>query len=1546
MELGEPSQPEEIRVLQESIRNLTASVQQLLEQQQRMQDQLGMGPRVEPVPPPRPVVEEEPETSRIGGYYKLFVGANPPKFNGREGEDKAESWLVEIEKTFDIVALPDRLRTKFGTYMLIDDAGSWWRTQLAVRYDNVRPDWEEFVELFRSAYIPPVARERKMREFLELTQGSGTLTEYVTQFRYLEKYCPHLFGSETERVSKFIWDLREGVRAKVMGARCDTIADAIDMATRFEEDYIRVQEAHKKKGWGVPTSRFKKALSVFRAPQKVPFRPPEKKRPVPLPSRVPAQTQSQYSPSQLPRGSVGPRCDYCGKGHSTMTCRLKRGACLRCGEVGHYIRDCPQAIDRPASSVGSVRYPVASQPAPSGVSRQKVSSAPVSSDQRPRSVSSQRGRPGPRPAGRVYSTAVEDLQSRDLIEGMLLLNNFYVRTLFDTGATHSFISRELVDQMRIETYTAPFRLKIISPLATKLIDVQYVMVNDLYIGENSYPAQLILFEMTEFDIILGMDWLMQHGVQINYKRKEIIINRGSGQPIMFKAQEYEAETSININNLRGIDQVKRTDPIFVIWWSTEDIPKLNIDQIPVVCEYPDVFPDELPGLPPARELEFTIELILGTHPISKAPYRMAPAELAELKRQLQELIDRGFIRPSVSPWGASVLFVKKKDGSMHLCMDYRMLNQVTVKNKYPLLRIDDLLDQLSGATVFSKIDLRSGYHQVRIREDDVSKTVFRTRYSHYEFLVLPFGLTNAPAVFMDLMNRIFKEFLDLFVIVFIDDILIYSPDHETHAMHLRMVLETLRMHHLYGKTSKCDFWLTEITFLGHVISAQGVTVDPGKVEAVVGWPRPTNVTKVRGFLGLARYYRKFVQNFSQLVIPMTKLLKKGTEFLWTDQCEETFKEVKGRLTSAPILTLPKVEETFVVFTDASREGYGGVLMQKSNVIVYTSRQLRQHEKNYATHDLELGAVVHALKVWRHYLYGVQFEVYTDHKSLTYLFSQKDLNLRQRRWVEFLADYDFQMLYYPGKANVVADALSRKSQATLAMLQTWMLMEELINWHPWPTRDSLICNASVEPDLVERIWVAQRQDNQYEQYVKKAVGEDSFFSVDELGHVRYQDRVWLPDDEELKLIVLTELHNSRFTIHPGGTKMYREARRTFWWPRMKNDIAEFVARCLICQQIKVEHQRPGGLLSPLEIPEWKWEEITTDFVMGLPRTRRKHDAIWVIVDRLTKVAHFLAIRMTTPIKKLADLYINEIVRLHGVPKAIVSDRDPRFTSRFWRAFQNALGTKLKMSSAFHPQTDGQTERTIATLEDMLRACTLEWQGEWDNHLKLIEFAYNNSYHASIGMAPYEALYGRPCRAPSCWSDISDRRMESPVTLQYYTDQVQMIRERLKTAQHRQKYYADRRRRELKFDVGEMVFLKVSPGKGILRFGKKGKLSPRYIGPFEILDRIGTAAYRLALPPQLSHVHNVFRVSLLQKYLPNPQHQISYDQLQLDDDLSYQEGPVRIVDEQVRRLKNKEIPMVKVEWQHHQVQDCTWESREKIERLYPFLFYERHFGDEMS
>ena len=344
----------------------------------------------------------------------------------------------------------------------------------------------------------------------------------------------------------------------------------------------------------------------------------------------------------------------------------------------------------------------------------------------------------------------------------------------------------------------------------------------------------------------------------------------------------------------------------------------RLEDIQVVREFSDVFPEDLPGIPLEREIDFQIKLTPGIEPISKAPYRMAPLELKELKVQMEELVSKGFVRLSTLPWGAPVLFVKKRDGSLRLCIDYRKLNKVKIRNQYPLPRIDDLFDQLQGAKVFSKIDLRSGYHQLKIRSEDVPKIAFKTRYGHYEFLVMPFGLTNAPVIFMDLMNRIFRPYLDQFVIVFIDDILIYSGSKEDHEEHLRVVLQILRENQLYAKFSKCQFWLDSVAFLGHVISAEGVSVDPQKIEAIVNWKPPMNVTEIRSFLGLAGYYRKFVEGFSKLATPLTKLTRKEEMFVWSEACQQSFDELKRKLTSAPVLILPSGQDGYTVYCDASR----------------------------------------------------------------------------------------------------------------------------------------------------------------------------------------------------------------------------------------------------------------------------------------------------------------------------------------------------------------------------------------------------------------------------------------------------------------------------------------------------------------------------------------------------------------------------------------------------------------------------------------------------
>ncbi|WRX27653.1 Reverse transcriptase domain - like 10 [Theobroma cacao] len=553
---------------------------------------------------------------------------------------------------------------------------------------------------------------------------------------------------------------------------------------------------------------------------------------------------------------------------------------------------------------------------------------------------------------------------------------------------------------------------------------------------------------------------------------------------------------------------------------------------------------------------------------------------------VERVSGQGFIQPSTSPWGAPILF---------------------------------------GATVFSKVDLRSGYHQLRIKEQDVPKTAFRTRYGHYEFLVMPFGLTNSLAAFMDLMNRVFHPYLDKFVIMFIDDIL-------------------------------------EVVFLGHIVSGAGIYVDPKKIEAILQLEQPKTVTEIRSFLGLAGYYRRFVQGFSLIAAPLTRLTRKGVKFEWDDVCENQFQELKNLLTFVPILTL-----------------------------------------------------------LRYYLYGEHCRVFTDHKSLKYLLTQKELNLRQRRWLELIKDYDLVIDYHPGKVNVVADALSRKSSSSLATLQSCYfpallemksLRVQLRNGED----GSLLGSFIVRPSLLSQIKDIQR------------------------------DRVCVLEGNQLRQAIMEEAHSSAYALHLGSTKMYRTIRENYWWPGMKRDIVEFIAKCLVCQQVKVDHQKPVGTLQSLPILEWKWEHVTMDFVLGLPRTQREKDAIWVIVDRLTKFAHFLAVHSRYSIEKLAQLYVDEIVRVHGVPVSIVSDQDPQFTSRFWLKFQEALETELKFSTAFHPQTDGQLERTIQTMEDMLKACVIDFLGSWDRHLLLVEFACNNSFQSSIGMAPYEALYGRKCCTP--------------------------------------------------------------------------------------------------------------------------------------------------------------------------------------------------------
>ncbi|KAA3484531.1 reverse transcriptase [Gossypium australe] len=772
------------------------------------------------------------------------------------------------------------------------------------------------------------------------------------------------------------------------------------------------------------------------------------------------------------------------------------------------------------------------------------------------------------------------------------------------GSTHSYVCVNLVSSRTLPVESTKFVIRVLNPLG-KCVLVDKVCKNcPLMFRDACFLANLMLLPFDEFDIILGMDWLTLHNAIVNCKRKCIELRSQNGEMVRIESSDSKG-LPIVVSTMKALNYVRKGYEVYLAYVIDTKVSEKKVESVPMVLS--------------------------GTTPISIAPYRMAPTELKELMSQLQELTDRGFARPSFSPWGAPVLFVKKRDDIMKMCIDYRQLNKVTVKNKYPLPRIDYLFDNLKGAIIF-------------------------------------------------------RPYLDRFVVVFIGDILIYSCDETQHAEHLRVVLQTLREKQLYAKFSKCEFWLCEVGFLGHIVSAAGIRVDQSKISTILEWKPLRNVYEVCSFLGLAEYYRRFVKGFSMIATPMTKLLQKDVKFEWSERCHQSFEQLKALLTKVPVVVQPESGKEFIVYGDASLNGLGCVLMQEERI-------------EFAIEKMPL-----------------------------------------------------------------CDLRAMNSQIDLS------------------DNGSVFAELKVRPMFIRQICDAQKSDDEI--IAKRAqcdLNSDSKFRVDSDDCLRFRN-----------------------------------------W---------------ICQ-VKAEHHVPSGLLQPIMIPEWKWEIITMDFVSGLPLSPGKKNAIWVIVDKLTKSAHFVL----------------------------------------------ALGMKLQFNTAFHPQTNGKSERIIQVLEDMLRCCILEFENTWEKHLPLIEFAYNNSFQSSIKMAPYEALYGRKCRTLLYWTELSENKIHGVDLIKEAEQKVKVIRDSLKAVSDRQKSYADLKRKDIEFKVGDKVFLKVSPWKKILRFGRKGKLSPRFIGPYEIFERIGPVAYRLMLPPEFERIHNVFHVSMLRRYRSDPSHVIVRTEVEIQLDLS--------------------------------------------------------------
>ena len=1110
-----------------------------------------------------------------------------------------------------------------------------------------------------------------------------------------------------------------------------------------------------------------------------------------------------------------------------------------------------------------------------------------------------------------------------------------------------------------------------------------------------------------FDLILGDSWLRAVGAIVDYGRNQLRLKQGrrlltlvprtkQQSPLQMASTMAGGEAAgASKGPPRGLLTAKRMfrelvragargdQAFFVMVRAAEDVEKGTLGVasasgsaghgpaepedptlMPTAAvrrlqqQYSDVLVEELPpGEPPDRGVVHTVQLLPGSKPPSRPLYRMSPRELEEVKRQVAELLAKGLIEPSQSPFASPVLFVQKKDGTLRMCIDYRALNRITVRNQWPLPRIDVLLDSLHSATILSTLDLASGYHQIRISEEDRPKTAFRTPMGLYQFKVLSFGLTNAPSTFAAVMHKIFGDLLHrkgCGVLIYLDDVLVYSRTAAEHEEMLEEVLKRLRRHKLYAKASKCNWNKPELPFLGHIVGRHGTKVDPAKVAAVAEWPRPKSLTELRSFLGLANYFRRFMRGYAQHTSPLNQLLsgsalKQGwQESAWGMAQQQAFDWVKNTLTTAPTLASPDYSKPFVVTTDASVLGIGAVLEQDGRPVAFESRGLIDAETRYTTTEQEMLAVVHALKVWRCFLEGgAKFVVRTDHNPNTFFSTKLQLSRREARWSEFLQQFDFEWQYMPGKTNAVADPLSRHpreaageahglSQAgamSLCVCARQLVLASL-NKRQIAARKRVAAQkaaraaAAGSPDVPAEVPGADEVLQEYREqavmpvvdvqpppaahaskdmqtadmpqgtrgkakpplsvdparpekllsWVAEAYATDLWFAdpANTAQLVQKADGLWwkgsqvaISSHEALVDAILWEAHDSPAAGHMGEDKTLHRVQSLWWWPTLKQDVKAYVARCDSCQRMKSGRKNRGALM-PLPIPDRPWESVSMDFVCALPWVEgNKYDAILVFVDRLTKMVHLAPCNMEATAETVARLFVHHVWRLHGLPRTLVTDRDPRFTQPFFAEVARITGVKQCLSTAYHPQSDGQTERMNRFLEDVLRHYVAPGQHDWHLHLDAAEFAINSAKQASTQASPFMLNYGQmPYTPHALLVDLAKPERRSPggkALVQRIADAVQHAKQCLRQAQDRMKANEDRKRDDSwKPAVGDRVLLST---KNMSMYGSS-KLAPNYVGPFVVLKEVNPVAFQLELTNLMGRMHDVFHISLLKPYIQGP------------------------------------------------------------------------------
>ncbi|KAL5606274.1 uncharacterized protein BROUX77_003467 [Berkeleyomyces rouxiae] len=898
----------------------------------------------------------------------------------------------------------------------------------------------------------------------------------------------------------------------------------------------------------------------------------------------------------------------------------------------------------------------------------------------------------------------------------------------------------------------------------------------------------------------------------------------------------------------------------------ERIPKKYHDLLPLFSR------EGADQLPPHRDIDHAINFVPDAK-YPKAPlYDMTPLELQAVKKYLDGMLAKGFISSSSSPLASPILFARKP-GSLRFCVDFRAVNDITIKDVTPLPRINESLRTAATGNIFTKLDLRAAYHLIRIKKGDEYKTAFRTRYGIFEYNVMPFGLTNAPATCQKYVSEVLSEYLDIFCVCYLDDILVFSLNQEEHDVHVRKVLLKLAQASLFVKGEKCEFDKTETTFVGFVISADALKMDPAKVAAVREWEAPRTVKGVQSFLGFANFYRRFIRDFSRICTPLFELTKKTQSFVWSSECEAAFHTLKDLFCSEPILKHFDYLLDTVIETDASDRVISAVMSQYHptdkglllHPVAYFSQKMNPAQCNYGVGDKELLAIVESLKSWRFMVESLEKPVLvlTDHRNLAVLKQIPAMNRRQARWAMELSEYRYVITYRPGSLNSRADALTRR-------------YEDLVSSSS--EEDKELCAPIIPPEnfigtmsLVDEVKIALSTDKWALDVISALRGQStkppdvdlSVCRLDNDGLLFVNDLLYLPN-EDLRVRALKNCHDIMPSGHPGQKNTFELLVREYWWPGMRRDVIRYIRNCEVCQRIKSARHSPYGLLKPLTIPQARWTSVSLDFITGLP-VSNSFDMILVVVDRLSKMAHFIPCDSSLDAAGFAKLYLSAVYRLHGLPLDIVSDRGSLFTSAFSKALAKLLGIKQNLSTAFHPQTDGQTERVNSILEQYLRGYTNYRQDNWADLLPLAEFSYNDSESSSTMLTPFFANHGFHPRSGRESLPVSVEKGPLRNFVKELDNICQFLKTEITWSRERMTEYANRHKSSAPLlREGDLVWLL---SRNIRTTRPSKKLDFKKLGPFKILRKVSSHAYELALPATMK-VHPVFHVCLLEPCASDP------------------------------------------------------------------------------